>query len=437
MVFMRETAFLSANDRMGGGTFIYDDMHMLENAASGVPPAQLENTCSELFQHGKLTFAQKFCRLAQEYSDEAWSLPFLTEAKILSEIARNYEKKDMIKDAASASALAVFRLRQAVAASPLDSLTDFQEVASVEYVGSNQIAKTFQSLRFGDLPGLKQQPIYPIKAVYGAAEIQASIGAIIVELNQVSTKLETFYQSGKSKKLFDNFIGWKPSGEYSEMHDSNLLVQGGNWTQLGLFSYGVRHKKNCEILFPHLCALIESLSRIRSCSVGHVVLSRLTKGSRIRRHRGAPNTRVTIQCPLELPTYNNHSRDGIGSRLVVGNTSVDYQIGRCFVFDDNIEHYVEVDSDNNGHSNSKKSNQIWRTVLIAHAWHPEVRPNEMLQSVAMSANMDPNSRESVLKHIYSLSAAEWRREALMLRGMARSKPEMSTVLAADTKSDDL
>ena len=53
-----------------------------------------------------------------------------------------------------------------------------------------------------------------------------------------------------------------------------------------------------------------------------------------------------------------------------------------------ISHSVQVDE-----IDDASTTPAWRTVLIAHAWHPEVRAKEMLASVALSANMDPSSRE--------------------------------------------
>jgi hypothetical protein len=408
------------------------------HAGGNTRPSALElaATCEGLLERGDLVAARQACLRAQRQSGEAWARPFLTEARILSQMARSENDAGASQLAVSASAQAVDSLRRAIAASPMDDLTDFRGVSALEFTGSTSVTETLRGLRFGDLPGLKRQPLHALESVAGAVELQAALPSIIAEFKQVAERVEAHQKKVKTKMMRNkknkktkktktkktDIFGWRPAGAYSELHDAALLEAGGAWDNLGLFSYGVRQKQNCAELFPQLCGLIESLSRIRSAHIGHVVLSRVRVGSKIQAHEGAPNARVTIQCPLELPYYSASAGAGSGrsdsssasnsvARLIVGNVTVDYKMGECFVFDDNIQHRVEVDHLDDGDDAAL----LWRTVLIAHAWHPEVRSNEMLASVALSANMDPGNRESVLKHVYAESAAEWRQEALRLR----------------------
>ena len=391
------------------------------DADGGLRPSALElaTTCETLFGRGELEAAQQACRRAERESNEAWPRPFLAEARILSRVAQRGEHDGDNELVALASAQAVDRLRRAIAASPMDDLTDFQAVSALEFTGSLQTTKILDELRFGDLPGLTRQPLHSLESVAGALDLQAALPSIIAEFNLVAGRVSSLDGDPKNAKTKRNnkkktsLFGWHPAGAYSESHDAALLEEGGTWDNLGLFSYGVRHEENCNILFPQLCGLIESLPRIRSAHIGHVVLSRVRAGSKIRSHSGAPNTRVTIQCPLELPITGVRAKGATGhngtvntARPIVGDATVEYKTGECFVFDDNIEHRVEVD---------ELDGDVWRTVLIAHAWHPEVRAAEMLASVALSANMDPVNRESVLKHVYAETAAEWRKEALQLR----------------------
>eukprot|EP00946_MAST-07B_sp_MAST-7B-sp1_P005328 g5328.t1 len=390
------------------------------------PAVAKANECEQLLERENFDAALEACQRAQELSQEAWPHPFLTEARIWSKLAQKELQEatlqggDVGNVGSDASARSLDRLRRAVAASPMDDLTDFQMFSAIEYAGTSSAAQTLGSLRFGDLPGLKSRPLHPLTSVAGAQELQAAIPSIVDELSKIPARLKKYLKrrarnQRKKKRKSKDLIGWLPAGAYSELHDASLLEEGGAWENLGLFSYGVRHKNNCGVLFPKLCGLVETLSRIRSCSIGHVIISRLKPGSKIQPHVGAPNSRVTIQCVLELPNSGNSMsvkrshNDDSAARLIVGNSTVD-----------------EIDD--------ASTTPAWRTVLIAHAWHPEVRAKEMLASVALSANMDPSSRESVLKHVYAESAAEWRQEALQLREKVRSR-EFYSHANSRTRSD--
>ncbi len=400
-------------------------------ASPSATAVDLEAACAQLIAQDLFEPARLLCRRAQELSGETWVRPFLTEA---SAVAALYAERptDALRS------LAVDRLRHAVSASPMDELTDFQTWPG----GADQFRTVLspdEQRGAMDLPGLDRRSRHPVHRLPAAVALEEALPAVLAELRDMKARVAKAQRASKAKlgntkqrkkqrqrqqqKNTSRKLGWLPVGGYSERHDASLLAKGGAWENLGLFSYGVRQRRNCKFLFPSLCALIEALPRVRSCSVGHVLLSRLRAGSQITAHRGSPGTRLTIQCPLELPDGG----DG-GARLVVDGpdgapTTIEYEVGRCFVFDDNLPHRVEVDPGSG-----------WRTVLLAHVWHPGVRSAEMLASVALTANMDPANRESVMKHVYAVGVEEWKSEALGLRAELRAARGLtpSTVSAPTT-----
>ena len=160
MAFLTKTACLLAEDRVGDATIIRDAMHVLKNGAKHVQPARLEKMCSKLFHHGELDFAQKFCQLAQEYSDEAWSLPFLTEAKILSKMALDYEnpaifRNHLIFDPWNTPAVDGLLDERAASDTPLNKKIFISSAASDKGGFENSVRSFTVRLREREFPGLE------------------------------------------------------------------------------------------------------------------------------------------------------------------------------------------------------------------------------------------------------------------------------------------
>ncbi len=86
-----------------------------------------------------------------------------------------------------------------------------------------------------------------------------------------------------------------------------------------------------------------------------VMFSQLKAGAHIRPHTGFVNTRLTCHLPLIVPP---------GCQFRVGNEVREWVKGRCWAFDDTIEHEARNSSDKT------------RVVLIFDIWRPELNEEE-------------------------------------------------------------
>ncbi|MBD2774166.1 aspartyl/asparaginyl beta-hydroxylase domain-containing protein [Iningainema tapete] len=116
--------------------------------------------------------------------------------------------------------------------------------------------------------------------------------------------------TGKLRK--DNFISW---------HEKFLYNQG--WDVFGLYAFGKKLENNCR-LCPETTKLVESIPGMTTAG-----FSSLAPGTHIVPHVGYTNTVLRCHLGIIVP-------DNCGIR--VGNQTRNWIEGRCFIFDDTVEH---------------------------------------------------------------------------------------------------
>jgi hypothetical protein len=128
----------------------------------------------------------------------------------------------------------------------------------------------------------------------------------------------------------------------------------GRWRVLMLSERGRRHDAICR-LCPTAAAVLEEQGPAL-CLNGVAYFSCLDPRTRIAPHRGPTNLRLRCHLGIEVP------RD---CGLEVGGVTGGWQVGRCVVFDDSLEHAAWNESDRR------------RVVLVADVWHPDLSDDEI------------------------------------------------------------
>jgi aspartate beta-hydroxylase len=107
------------------------------------------------------------------------------------------------------------------------------------------------------------------------------------------------------------------------------LVGRGRWDEVMFYEDGVRMEQPCA-RFPETAAIV---SRIPEAvhSGGVIMLSWLHPGTHIVPHCGGSNTRLRVHFAIRIPP---------GATMRVGETLVEWEEGKCVVFDDSFEHEV-------------------------------------------------------------------------------------------------
>ncbi|WP_427158672.1 aspartyl/asparaginyl beta-hydroxylase domain-containing protein [Aliinostoc sp. HNIBRCY26] len=128
----------------------------------------------------------------------------------------------------------------------------------------------------------------------------------ILESNWLSIKAElTNLQQA-------NFIPWPAKFLYNQ-----------GWDVFGLYAFGKKLEENCR-LCPQTTKLVESISGLTTAG-----FSCLAPGTHILPHEGYTTT--VLRCHLGLIVPDNCA-------IRVGNETKSWQEGKCFIFDDTIEH---------------------------------------------------------------------------------------------------
>lgn len=128
----------------------------------------------------------------------------------------------------------------------------------------------------------------------------------ILETNWLLIKQE--FEQVQQEKLID----WP---------EKNLYNKG--WKVFGLYAFGNKLAENCQ-LCPQTTQLIESIPGITTAG-----FSCLASGTKISPHVGYSDQ--VLRCHLGLIVPN-------GCALKVGNQTKSWQEGKCFTFDDTVEH---------------------------------------------------------------------------------------------------
>jgi ornithine lipid ester-linked acyl 2-hydroxylase len=124
---------------------------------------------------------------------------------------------------------------------------------------------------------------------------------------------ETIYQE-LSALRGEHFIDW------SERH---LYKEG--WTTFGLYGFGIKIEKNCD-LCPETTRLLEQIPNLVTAG-----FSSLQGGASIAPHTGYPEGVLRCHLGLVIPPDRQ-----CGIR--VGAEVRHWEVGKCLVFDDSLEH---------------------------------------------------------------------------------------------------
>lgn len=118
----------------------------------------------------------------------------------------------------------------------------------------------------------------------------------------------------------EHFIDWS----------ERYLYQDG-WTTFGLYGFGIKIEKNCQ-LCPETTKLLEQIPNLVTAG-----FSSLRSGTSIAPHTGYPDG--VLRCHLGLIVPSNEC----GIR--VGTETRHWEVGKCLVFDDTLEHEAWNKSD--------------------------------------------------------------------------------------------
>ena len=186
-------------------------------------------------------------------------------------------------------------------------------------------------------PGLPATPFHDPDRFAIVADLEANFGSIRDEI--LALDPESFHR------------------------ESEPIARDGNWDVAFLFERG---RPNETILHacPTATTVIERHDTVRTLA-GLTYISRLRGNTHIAAHSGPTNMRLRCHLGIVVP-------DG-DCALRVGDTTRQWQPGRCTVFDDSFEHeaWNRTESD--------------RIVLIVDLWHPDLGADEVRWLEAVQA----------------------------------------------------
>lgn len=114
---------------------------------------------------------------------------------------------------------------------------------------------------------------------------------------------------------------------YFAVHEP--LVLTGSWDELMFFEAGIRVESSAT-LFPVTASIIDGLPE-QMKRAGAIMLSKLSPGTHLAAHCGFTNRRLRIHLGIQTP------QDAF---IRVNDQTLEWQEGRCIVFDDSFEHEV-------------------------------------------------------------------------------------------------
>ena len=138
-----------------------------------------------------------------------------------------------------------------------------------------------------------------------------------------------------------------------DLHPNQHLVRLGQWKHFPLYSYGLKHKRNCNQM-PQTTHILEQIQQVHGA--GQVFLSLLSGCTHVVPHCGPFNHRLRCHLGLHIPPGTCGMRVAAESRT--------WLPGRCLIFDDSQEH------------------ELWnlspepQALLVVDYWHPDLTPEE-------------------------------------------------------------
>ena len=207
------------------------------------------------------------------------------------------------------------------------------------------------------LPGLRSLPFWT--SFDGAANRVAFQDPMVTHVVEYLEENVPTFQREYEKQQASVPSDYKSGGE----HDRKL--HSGSWDWHSYLLQGVVQPQFIEH-FPETSAVLNVLRNdhllFEGTPFGFCFFSSLHAHSKIQSHTAPMNFRLRVHVPLKVP--NN-----CGIR--VGPVSKDWVEGRAMVLDDSYDHEVWNDSDET------------RVLLLVDVWHPDVKPQEKEEIVAM------------------------------------------------------
>lgn len=149
---------------------------------------------------------------------------------------------------------------------------------------------------------------------------------------------------------------------YLNLWPSGWLINNtptGEWAVFHLINQGVPVKKSCDECPLTYDVINQLVGCMKSNVFANVSFSVVQPGTHISPHYGPTNVR--IRCHLGLQVSHSDV-----SYMVVNGCRLNWQYGKCSIFDDSFLHQVDHDA-----ANSKP-----RAVLLIDFWHPELKEQE-------------------------------------------------------------
>jgi len=225
--------------------------------------------------------------------------------------------------------------------------------ASLEKSGQIEEAREIgvEGSRIGFWSESLQRPSHVCRSLLpGQPWHDAEVMEVCVALEQVAQSIKDEFQryisSGKAR-LVD--VGAR-SGEA-------LLVEQGSWKELALFKNGHLDHEVC-MQFPETVRMLTErcadATGLAFCGGGEIAFRILSPGTKLKRHCGPTNARLTCLFGVSVPLG---AEPGVSVGREAPRPWVD---GRCIVFDDSFEHSEELDDMAEGDC----------VTLFLHFWHP-------------------------------------------------------------------
>lgn len=203
-------------------------------------------------------------------------------------------------------------------------------------------------------PELPQIQFYDRKLFPWMDEVEAATGDMLAELEGIMGDEAAF-------KPYVERIADRPRP------DDDRMTENRDWTAFFLWKNGAVVEENA-VRCPKT---LRALQRVPVCRIAgrtpSILFSRLRPGARIPPHNGYINTRLICHLPLIVPE---------GCRFRVGNEMREWKTGKCWAFDDTIEHEAW--------NNSAEM----RVILIFEIWRPELSEEERTLVAAMLEAID-------------------------------------------------
>lgn len=182
-------------------------------------------------------------------------------------------------------------------------------------------------------------------------ELESRTDAIKAELQEMIVRRES---------EFVPYIQYPPG---TPVNQWDKLNHSRNWSGFHLYAHGEpvhEHLAQCPRTAEAL-ALVDSVEIAGLCP--NAMFSALAPGAHIPPHTGETNARLVAHLPLVVP-------DGCHYR--VGYDWRQWQEGKCWVFDDTLEH--EARNDGNA----------LRVILMFDVWNPLLSPAEREMAMALA-----------------------------------------------------